>query len=554
MDETGNELLTLLDGLPLALAQAAVYLHETRLDIASYVELYKQQWDELIGPGSGTSASLVDYDRSLGTTWTITFRLIEEESMSAANLLRLWAFFSNKDLWHGLLQAAADSRERWPRWLYNLACNEVFFLGATRLLLRYSMIEAQESLQGSYMMHPVVHRWLLYMQDDPERGKFLQLAVMLLGESVPDGDESENCWVLQRRLLPHLERCSWWMGELRKAGWTFDDFATLDQIQILADLYMAHCKLKEAEPMYLQALEGYEMTLGPDHPSTLETVHGLGALYREQGRWEEAEAMYRRALAGFAFKRNQLSTFNVLSSLGTLYLDLDRLEESNVMFEFALKGKERALGWDHPSTLSTVHNFGCLYETRGLLDEAEGMYRRMMEGFEKTFGWDHLGTLKAAHNLGNVYADQGRPKEAEMMYQRALLGRERALGIDHKSTLRTAGNLGLLYAELGHFGEAEAIIQLSLKGFEKVLGRDHIWTLQVVSNLGYLRILQGRPEDAEPMYQRALVGYVKTLGRDHISTLRVGNALRSLCEEQGRLQEAEVVHQRALAGSEKTFR
>lgn len=46
--EQGNvdemkELVTQLGGLPLALAQAASYLHETGLDIATYVRLYKQQ-------------------------------------------------------------------------------------------------------------------------------------------------------------------------------------------------------------------------------------------------------------------------------------------------------------------------------------------------------------------------------------------------------------------------------------------------------------------------------------------------------------------------------
>lgn len=44
VDEAGiNELLGLLDGLPLALAQAASYVRESGLDIASYVRLYRQE-------------------------------------------------------------------------------------------------------------------------------------------------------------------------------------------------------------------------------------------------------------------------------------------------------------------------------------------------------------------------------------------------------------------------------------------------------------------------------------------------------------------------------
>ena len=103
MDETGRELLGLLDGLPLALAQAASYLRET----------------------------LVDYEqRSIGTTWTISFRAIEARNEKAANLLRLWAFIDNKDLWHGLLQMAAEGGEHWPGWLREMASSEVAFLDA----------------------------------------------------------------------------------------------------------------------------------------------------------------------------------------------------------------------------------------------------------------------------------------------------------------------------------------------------------------------------------------------------------------------------------------
>lgn len=64
----------------------------------------------------------------------------------------------NKDLWHGLLQAAADSEDQWPGRLCEVAYSEVSFLAAARLLVQYSMIETRESVQGSFGMHPVVHR------------------------------------------------------------------------------------------------------------------------------------------------------------------------------------------------------------------------------------------------------------------------------------------------------------------------------------------------------------------------------------------------------------
>ncbi|KAK4206258.1 P-loop containing nucleoside triphosphate hydrolase protein, partial [Rhypophila decipiens] len=299
LDEAGRELLGLLDGLPLALAQAASYIRETGLDTASYVRLYKQQWGDLMGFDGESGSPLVDYEQgSVATTWTISFKAVEAQNKNAANLLRLWAFVDGKDLWHGLLQAAAEGGKQWPRWLCDVAGNEVRYLDAVRLLLQYSMIESQEAVQGSHMMHPVVHRWASHIQDGAEKREVLRLAVMVVGLSVPSST-TKDYWIIQRRLLPHAERCSWWIAEMYNARRIFDDSRAIDAMHMLGNLYRDQGRLTEAESMYQRALEGDEKVLGRDHTSNLGTVNNLGGLYRHQGRLTEAESIYQRALEGY---------------------------------------------------------------------------------------------------------------------------------------------------------------------------------------------------------------------------------------------------------------
>jgi hypothetical protein len=72
-----------------------------------------------------------------------------------------------------------------------MACNKVRYLDAVRLLLCYSMIEAQESVQSSYIMHLVVHRWTSHIQDGPERRGFLWLSVLVVGFSVPSSTSKD---------------------------------------------------------------------------------------------------------------------------------------------------------------------------------------------------------------------------------------------------------------------------------------------------------------------------------------------------------------------------
>lgn len=93
------------------------------------------------------------------------------------------------------------------------------------------------------------------MQDGPEKGEFLRLAVMVVGLPVPS-DTTKGYWVLQRRLLPHAERCAGWIGEIFKAEWALGDVMTINSVHMLGILYADQGRLKEAEAMHKRALRG----------------------------------------------------------------------------------------------------------------------------------------------------------------------------------------------------------------------------------------------------------------------------------------------------------
>ncbi|KAH7116429.1 Pfs, NB-ARC and TPR domain protein [Dactylonectria macrodidyma] len=550
-----DTLLDLLQGLPLALAQAASYLRERGMDVATYIQIYNQQWQKLMGSDN----PLTDYhQKSIATTWAVSLDAIENKSTDAMNVLRLWACLDNKQFWHGLLKVAKsmDSEEQWPPWLLRMASDVTCFADAMGLLLRYSMIQAQAEPRGSYAMHPVVHRWVLHLDSNEKNRDFARLALILVGHSVPT-QETKEYWTLQQRILPHAERCSWWIQEdfSRSDEKAVSDSVVVDSVHRLGILYRHQGKLREAEVMYGRALEGKEKALGRDHTSTLDTVHNLGLLYWDQDKLSEAEAMYGRALEGKekALGHDHTSTLDTVNNLGLLCRDQDKLGEAEAMLNRALEGYEKALGRDHTSTLDTVNNLGLLYWDQGKLGEAEAMYGRALEGYEKALGRDHMSTLDTVNNLGLLCRDQDKLREAEAIYERALEGKEKALGRDHTSTLETVNNLGVLYRDQGKLGEAEAMLNRALEGREKALGRDHTSTLETVNNLGNLYRTQGRLDRAEAMYERALEGREKALGRDHTSTLDTVNGLGILYRDQSKLGEAEAMLDRALEGFQSTL-
>jgi tetratricopeptide (TPR) repeat protein len=343
----------------------------------------------------------------LWTTWAISYQAIRDKHKATSNLLLLWSFLDNKDLWHGLFAAACASSSVAARmlfgWIGDIASSELEFTEAMKLLHNFSLIEVVEGTK-SYATHPVVHQWAHYSQGKGFAMELSQLAVVTVGWTVPE-TSTRNYASLQRRLLPHAQACS--RQRIKsKASWCLRDDKGKDEdvekgeerltvlvaINQLGMLYVDQGKLGKAEQMYERALQGKEEALGPIHTSTLDTVGNLGILYKDQGKLGKAKQMY----------------------------------------EWALRGYEEALGPNHTSTLNTVSNLGTLYKDRGKLGEAEQMYERALRGYEEASGEDgvqeYMPALNTLENIGDLYANQGETAKAQAMYARALSGLSLVLG------------------------------------------------------------------------------------------------------------------------------
>lgn len=130
-----------LDGLPLALATAGAYLHQVSISCSDYLRLYKKSWLKLhkMSPG------LCSYeDRTLYSTWQISFDRVKQQNELLATLLRLWAYFDNNDLWLELLRHG-DPND--PEWIRELTADEISFHTAVRVLTDHGFLEVDTSSQ-----------------------------------------------------------------------------------------------------------------------------------------------------------------------------------------------------------------------------------------------------------------------------------------------------------------------------------------------------------------------------------------------------------------------
>jgi len=96
-------LITKLNGLPLALAQAGAFIGRTGVDVQTYIDYFNKTWSNLMEKQD--QFPLQGYgEQSMLTIWKLSYDQVLRQSEAAAWVLRLWAFFYHDDFCYGLLE------------------------------------------------------------------------------------------------------------------------------------------------------------------------------------------------------------------------------------------------------------------------------------------------------------------------------------------------------------------------------------------------------------------------------------------------------------------
>ena len=297
LDPDAVKLTKELDGLPLALVTAGAYLDQTAISFSDYLRLYKESWARLLEK----SPELSSYeDRTLFSTWQLSFNHVKQRNQLSAELLRLWAYFDNQDIWFELLRHG-NSKD--PEWIRELTKDELSFNEAVRVLSDHGLVEVDMSSQEliesrGYSIHGCVHSWTVYVLNQEWDYDLAKLALKFVGCHVPEKESANKWWLTQRRLLPHAARCS----HAVLNGMVIDDGMEW-ALYNLGLLYVDQGKLDEAEKMYQRALQGYEKAVGLENVAryqpALMTIWNLGDLFAAQGHMDKAKELYTRACTGY---------------------------------------------------------------------------------------------------------------------------------------------------------------------------------------------------------------------------------------------------------------
>mmetsp|Transcript_22763 Transcript_22763/g.37699 ORF Transcript_22763/g.37699 Transcript_22763/m.37699 type:complete len:993 (-) Transcript_22763:437-3415(-) len=254
---------------------------------------------------------------------------------------------------------------------------------------------------------------------------------------------------------------------------------TLASIANLADMLMqlGHIDpraLQEAEPLCREALAGSREVLGDGHPDTLKSVGNLAALLVDQAhqvppdnpiakkKLKEAEPLYREAVVGFTKGLGSVhpTTLSYVHEQARTLLDLGKVVDAERIQRDSVSSCRAQLGDSHPETLICVTHLAGLYRAQNKLKEAEPLSREVLDGWRKIEAGEAVqrNTLTSINILAELLHAQGKDHEAEPLCREVKTGFLAALGPQHPFTVSAAENLAGVLRSLGKTAEADSIL------------------------------------------------------------------------------------------------
>ena len=288
-----DSLLEKLGGLPLALVQAGAYIGATSLTVKKYIRHYDKTWDKLMTYQD--RYPLQEYaERSVLTTWRMSYEQVYAVKPEAARLLDQWAFLHPGDISYELLEKCIRSSEgsEEARECELIATDDFSFQDSVGVLAQYSLVNSSEGT-NKFSIHAVVHDWSLYnIVDDQAKERLCVQAIRMVAESIPSPKDAGSLQTA-RKLLPHARMAAMRHAKMREVA-----NLELELHQVACFMQDWECS-QEVEGLYVRALRGKEEAWGAKHTSTLDTMYCLANLYRDQGHAVRAREMYNLAAEGY---------------------------------------------------------------------------------------------------------------------------------------------------------------------------------------------------------------------------------------------------------------
>jgi Tetratricopeptide repeat len=558
--QAARDLADMLDGLPLALEQAAAYIQAAGDTLAGYLALFRRRRADLLARGEPTG-----YSKTVASTWALAFDRLQHTTPTAVGLLRLLAFCASEAIpLRLLLQPRPGLTERLDGEvapvLVQLLEDELAAGDAIMALRRYSLISPPAD--GSVSVHRLVQAVTADQMPAGLASQWRQATVVLIDAAIPDDPELPEAWPACAALLPHAQavldltsegmfRIARYLGFSGNYPAARDQFAALLSARgrVLGPEHLGTLAARQelarwtgeagdpaaARDQYVALLPVRKQAFGPEHPDTLGARHELAQWTGAAGDAAAARDQYAALLPveERVLGPEHPEALNTRGNLAYWTGEAGDAAAARDQYAALLPVEERVLGPEHPDTLNTRGNLAHWTGEAGDETAARDQYAALQPVYERVLGPEHPNTLDARHDLAAWTGFAGDAAAAREQYAVLLPARGRVLGPEHPNTLLTRAELASWTGAAGDAARARDQFAALLPVYERVQGLEHPDTLIARASLAHWTGEAGDAASARDQYAALLPVLERVQGPEHPDTLSARATLASWTGDAG---------------------
>ncbi|GAA2294127.1 FxSxx-COOH system tetratricopeptide repeat protein [Actinomadura luteofluorescens] len=567
-DAEADELAEVLGDLPLAIAQAGVWLAETGMPVDEYLQLFREKHEkatELLA-----DAALVANELPVAAAWNVSLDRLRTSDPAALQLLQVCAFFAPEPISLRMLSGARNVDG--PPELIEALGDPVRRGRAIRAINRYALARISHK-HNTIMLHRLVQRVLVGQIPPGEAEELRRCGYQLMANFDPRDPALPANWRRYADLLPHVH----YSGVVG-----FDDPWTrrlvLNEIDFLFQWGDHRGFLELAET----AVKTWKETLGEGNEQVQEAMLHLGRALRLQGRFEEAYGHHLR-VRDLRAEEHGADDERTIEAQRFVTADLRYLGQFHQALEYDRRSFEalrRMYGEDDPTTLQQAHLYAISLRLNGDFRAACDLDRQTYRHLINIFGENHgrtlsslaaiavdemeLGHFDVARELtrqnaqrleaafGSSFAGLAESLTALSVMERKAGDHERALALStealerynerygqyHPGSISAALNHAVNLRQVGRLGDSIRLARITAQNFLQMFGPDHPNTPSANINLAVALRLNGQLEEAKKLDETALEVLTRVLEIDHPRSIVGAINLASDHYAVGNFQEA----------------
>ncbi|UPX11168.1 uncharacterized protein EKO05_0001790 [Ascochyta rabiei] len=413
------ELVTLLEHMPLAIAQAAAYISQRAplCSVTQYLAEFKKserKQSSLLKYDKGQLRRDAEAKNSIITTWQISFEHIQQMRPSAAERLSLMSFFDRQGIppsvlrvlvlhdEHEISQDGDDLNAEYPKEKDEL-----------------QPVCTNDEIRNDRTTNPDID-----IKDDIE--KSLSDSQHKLASNPADDDEDD---AFQEDITTLRSFC---FISVNTDGTGFEMHAL---VQLATRTWLAaNRKLERWREQFICNLDAVFPTGEYENWTVCGPLFAhvkVAAKQQPEGdplllKW--AALLYRAAW--YAWRRSNAT-------------------ETKLLAEQSLEIRKRLFGEVHKKTWSAMAMVAHAHSLIGQWDKAQKLEEEVLDKRRIKLGDNHLDTLISMGNLASTYSKQGRWDKAEELQLQVLEKHRIELGDNYVDTLISMGNLASTYSKQG---------------------------------------------------------------------------------------------------------